>query len=85
MKLETARKHDWKVYPSNFWIGMEEGVNLCCILYFQYPHLIMRYAVPEYYEKMVELTNNAGIIPCPEYLIKTLLKKKVKPDNFWYR
>ena len=45
----------------------------------------MRYAVPEYYEKMVELTNNAGIIPCPEYLIKTLLKKKVKPDNFWYR
>lgn len=76
MKLETARKHDLKINPSHLTLGLKYGIKMCCILYFQYPHTVMRYVVPEYYEKITELTNNKGVILCPDCLIKKLMSIK---------
>ena len=56
-----------------FWTGIRHNIPLCCLLFYEsvwYP--VIRKSIDEYAETMTELTDNGGIILCPECLIHTL-------------
>lgn len=66
MKLETARKFYFKIYPSDLKRGLFYGYPICCIMYFQYIHVIMKYIVPE----MIE---SPGVrVMCPDCIVRSL-------------
>ena len=59
-----------KLYPEIF---TDEDIPMCCMIYFGYVHRpYTRAEIPEYHSTMVKLTNNAGIILCPECVINHL-------------
>ena len=65
-------KNEGKGY-GEFWKGIKYDVPLCCIIFFEFAwHGILREDIPEYSEEMCHLTNNAGVIMCPECTIKKL-------------
>lgn len=66
MKLETARKHDRKIYPFHLGRGLYYKYPICCIMYFQYVHPIMRYEIPE----LQQTTKNR--IMCPNCIIENI-------------
>ena len=68
MKLETARKHNWKINPFHLESGLYYNYPICCIMYFQYVHTIMRYAVPELQHKSKDR------IMCPDCIVKEITK-----------
>ena len=67
MKLETARRHDFKIYPHHLKSGLNYHYPMCCILYFQYTHPIMKYAVPE----LQKLKYRTERIMCPDCIERT--------------
>jgi len=54
-----------------FFTGFEDNIPLCCVLFYESVWLpSMRMKIPEYTEKMWELSNHTGILLCPECLVK---------------
>lgn len=56
--------------------GFKYNYPVCCIMFFDNEWDSIRKIVPEYGEKLLELFNNIGYIPCPSCLVNILLKKK---------
>ena len=60
-------------YYNWFWTGIKYDIPLCCIMFFETPYTDgIKKNIPEYGNSMCELTNNEGIILCPDCLIKKL-------------
>ena len=56
-----------------FWTGIKNEVPLCCVLFYEcvwYPALKKK--IDEYAETMTKLTNNQGMIMCPDCLVEKL-------------
>ena len=57
------------------WLGFRNKISLCCILFYESvwkPKL--KNEINEYMDVMYKLTNNQGIILCPECLMKKVCK-----------
>ena len=57
-----------------FWRGTKENISLCCILFFENEWQSIKKNNKDYGETMNKLTNNAGVILCPNCLTKILLQ-----------
>ena len=56
-----------------FWRGIRHGISLCCVIWFIDVHCIKRYDERrEYQDRMNVMTDNAGIVLCPECVVRTL-------------
>jgi len=53
----------------------KEKINLCCQLFFGNGRLEIRKEIPEYQSTMHKLTNNEGIVMCPDCLVYRLTKR----------
>jgi len=61
-----------------FFTGFEDNIHFCCVLFYESVWLqSIRIKIPEYEQKMWELTNQSGTLLCPECLIKVVKKKKI--------
>ena len=64
--------------PKNyFWIGIKHNILPCCIMFFENEWQSIKKNMREYGNHMHIITNNQGIILCPECLINTLAHKYV--------
>ena len=61
-------------YRKYFWKGIKYQIPLCCIFFFETEWQTIKQNIPEYGNKMSDLTNNTGLILCPN-CIDTKLKK----------
>jgi hypothetical protein len=63
-----------KEYEIELWSGFENNIKECCVMFFEsaWRHSI-KYEIKEYSETMHKLTNNEGIILCPDCLTNKLL------------
>ncbi|AJZ76434.2 hypothetical protein SU86_008790 [Candidatus Nitrosotenuis cloacae] len=65
-----------------FFTGFEENIPLCCVLFYECAWLpAIRIKIPEYLEKMWELTTQTGVLLCPECLVKTISKNLRESDK----
>lgn len=56
--------------------GVQFGIPLCCLIFFNNCWDDIRMDVPEYASTMSVITDNAGVILCPKCLVKTLKANK---------
>lgn len=66
-------------YQSKIFAIIPFDIPICCQIWFHSWANIRRsenISIPEYGEKMHIMTNNTGVILCPECLIKKLKEKK---------
>ena len=56
-----------KIYSGHFKRGLKWGYPVCCILYFQYVHPIIKNSIPE----MSEMSN--GYVMCPDCIVRNLV------------
>lgn len=62
-----------KVYPKQFWLGIKHEIPLCCILFFESAwHGTIKKQIAEYAETMDKLTDNQGVILCPDCLAEKI-------------
>lgn len=61
-----------------FWKGIKHDIPLCCITFFETDWQSIRQTNSEYGSTMDKLTNNQGIILCPNCLIKKLTKNSLR-------
>ena len=55
------------------WTGIRHKIPLCCIMFYESVwQSSIKYEIGEYSKTMTELTNNQGIILCPDCLVKCL-------------
>ena len=61
-------------FHNDRWVmnGFKDGINQCCILFFESAWRTLSDEVPEYSDKMYILTDNAGVILCPDCLVSTM-------------
>ena len=52
--------------------GFKHGLNMCCTIFFYSAWWMIRHEIPEYGKNMHKLTNNAGVILCPDCLVSTM-------------
>ena len=57
-----------------FWRGTTHKIPLCCIMFFETTWQSIKKNNPTYSDTMSRLTNNQGIILCPECLVKKIDK-----------
>lgn len=55
-----------------FWRGIKENISLCCISFFENEWQSIRKNNKDYGETMYKLTNNEGVILCPNCLAKKI-------------
>ncbi len=55
-----------------FWKGIKHDIPTCCILFFENEWQIIRKDNEEYGQTMYKLTNNEGIILCPDCIRKKI-------------
>jgi hypothetical protein len=55
-----------------FWKGIKHNIPLCCIFFFESGWKSIKNEIGEYAETMDLLTNNQGIILCPDCLIENI-------------
>jgi hypothetical protein len=55
-----------------FWRGIKHDIPLCCIMFYETAWQSIRKNNPMYGETMHKLSNNEGIIFCPECLTKNV-------------
>lgn len=60
-----------------FWNGIKHGIPLCCILFFEDGGSGME---PEYGATMYTLTDNSGVILCPECVARAVRQKMDSRD-----
>jgi len=60
-----------KVHSKQFWKGIKYDIPLCCIMFYESAwHGTIKKEISQYLEKTHILTNNQGIVLCPECLTK---------------
>ena len=60
-----------------FFTGFEDDIPTCCVLFYECVWLpSIRIEIPEYSKTMWELSENTGVLFCPECIIKTIKYKK---------
>jgi len=62
-----------------FWTGFKNEIPLCCILFYEsvwYPST--KNEIADYAKTMSRLTNNSGVILCPECLQKKIKTKTTR-------
>ena len=53
--------------------GIKHKISLCCIIFYELVWLpSIRKQIPEYSEKMWELSNHSGILLCPDCISKKI-------------
>ena len=58
-----------KEYEIELWTGFKNKIKECCVLFFESAWMpSIRHEIKEYGETMHKLTNNEGIILCPDCL-----------------
>lgn len=57
--------------------GIEFNIPICCTIFFECCYAI-RMDIPEYWNSMIKLTRNTGIVLCPKCLIKQVKKNSHK-------
>lgn len=55
-----------------FWRGIKHKISPCCIMFFEKEWQSIRKNNKEYGEKMHKITNNQGVILCPECLTRQI-------------
>jgi hypothetical protein len=55
-----------------FWRGIKHDISPCCIMFFEKEWQSIRKSNREYGEKMHKMTNNQGVILCPECLTRQI-------------
>lgn len=55
-----------------FWRGIKHDISPCCILFFENEWESIRKNNREYGQTMNKLTNNQGIILCPDCLVNKI-------------
>ena len=55
-----------------FWRGIKHNISPCCILFFENEWESIRKNNKEYGQTMHKLTNNQGIILCPNCLVNKI-------------
>lgn len=66
-------------YEIELWTGFRHKIPLCCILFYEnvwFP--VIRKSIAEYAKTMTELTDNQGIILCPDCLVDAVKNKTKK-------
>ena len=58
------------------WSGLKHDIPLCCIFFFDSAWWAIRHETPEYGEMMHGLTDNAGVVLCPECLVSKVMGTK---------
>ena len=72
-KLQVSVKNKRKTDHIWFWKGVEHKIPLCCIMFFETAWVnYVKNEIDEYYNTMIKLTNNQGIILCPDCLIQQI-------------
>jgi|APSaa5957512535_1039671.scaffolds.fasta_scaffold415498_1 hypothetical protein len=62
-----------KILERTFTLSASQfGIKECCLIWFYCVDGKLRSTIPEYSETMTELSNNQGIILCPNCVIKKL-------------
>lgn len=60
-------------------MGIKCDISICCIIFYQCVWLpSIRLQIPDYAEKMWELSEHSGVLLCPECMIRKLAMKKSK-------
>ena len=65
-----------------FWVGIRHKIPLCCILFYEsawYPSI--KNKIADYVTTMSHLTNNGGVVLCPECLQKEIKQKSLLVVN----
>lgn len=60
------------------WTGIRHNISLCCILFYEsvwYPSI--KNEIGDYAKTMSHLTNNSGVVLCPECLQKKIKTKTI--------
>mgnify|MGYP006899668626 CR=1 FL=1 len=52
--------------------GRRFGIPICCLIWFGNVNNTLRSTLPEYNETMSKLSNNEGVILCPDCVVKRL-------------
>jgi len=60
-----------------FWRGIKHNISPCCIMFFENEWQSIRKDNKEYSQTMHKITNNQGIIICPDCLVDHL--KRFEP------
>ena len=55
-----------------FWRGIKHEIPLCCIIFFENSWDSIRCVIPNYGNSMHKLTDNAGVILCPDCIEKKI-------------
>ena len=68
--------NDWK--QGNLFVDCiyDFGYKLCCIDWYSNVHASLKYTVPDYSSTMKILTDNMGLILCPDCVIERLTEGK---------
>ena len=72
-----------KHYEIEFWTGIRNKVPVCCIMFYHSAWLpSIQNKIAEYKEKMASLTDNEGVILCPECITYKMTEKiKTNPQK----
>ena len=74
MKITMTRiLRPQKEYEIELWTGFECKIKECCIMFYESAwRPSIKYEIVEYGETMHKLTNNEGVILCPDCLTEKL-------------
>ena len=82
INLQTSLIWDKQKLVSNYFKhGLNSNIPICCILFFMYEWQNIKKSIPEYLELMHKITNNEGVILCPDCIVKhhkANAKQKIK-------
>jgi hypothetical protein len=56
-----------------FWRGIKHQIPLCCIIFFETEWQSIRKMNKEYGNTMDKLTNNQGVVMCPNCLVTKIM------------
>ncbi len=70
------RKKDGKY----FWRGVKHQIPTCCIMFFETEWQSIRKNNNEYGDTMDKLTNNQGVIMCPNCLVDKIMNSSLRSE-----
>lgn len=63
-----------------FWHGIKHKISLCCIMFFENEWQSVKKQNSEYGKTMDKLTNNQGIILCPDCVVKRITNFSLRSE-----
>jgi len=68
---------DKKPVDIEFWTGIRHKIPTCCIIFYETVWLpSLKNQIAEYGKAMTQLTNNEGVIMCPDCLVAKMTNMK---------